>query len=155
LVLCALLCVSGCGKRSVKEQPLEYSHAAHVGKGLPCELCHATVASEAFAGIPSIETCMTCHQGKITESAQEEKLRRIAEAGGALDWQPIFQLPTHVYFSHRRHVTIAGLECRTCHGNLQESTVLPGIAPIDMNMKFCVRCHEERRASVDCISCHQ
>jgi len=150
LVLCA-----ACSRPPVKEQPLKYSHKAHVSNGLPCELCHETVATQAFAGIPSIDSCMTCHQGKITDSPEEEKLRKIAASGGSLDWQPILLLPTHVYFSHRRHVTLVSIECRTCHGGMQDTTAPPDSPPIKITMKFCIRCHEERKASVDCISCHE
>ena len=29
-------------------------------------------------------------------------------------------LPDLTYFNHSQHVTVAGLECQQCHGNMQE-----------------------------------
>src|ERR1700761_2208715 len=44
------------------EQPVPFSHKHHVyGLGFDFRFCHATVEKSAFAGMPSTETCMTCH----------------------------------------------------------------------------------------------
>ena len=44
------------------EQPVPFSHKHHVfGLGIDCRFCHTTVEKSAFAGLPSTETCMTCH----------------------------------------------------------------------------------------------
>ncbi|MEO7156123.1 MAG: cytochrome c3 family protein, partial [Vicinamibacterales bacterium] len=44
------------------EQPLQFSHAHHVGgEGIDCRYCHTSVEKSSFAGIPSTQICMTCH----------------------------------------------------------------------------------------------
>ena len=45
-----------------REQEVPFSHQHHVsGLGVDCRYCHAEVEKAAFAGLPSTETCMTCH----------------------------------------------------------------------------------------------
>jgi hypothetical protein len=44
------------------EQPLQFSHAHHVGgMGIDCRYCHTSVEESAFANIPPTKTCMNCH----------------------------------------------------------------------------------------------
>jgi hypothetical protein len=35
-------------------------------------------------------------------------------------WVRIHNLPSFVYFNHSQHVNVAGVECQTCHGPVQE-----------------------------------
>src|SRR6188474_980211 len=49
--------------KMVRVQPVPFSHAHHVGDlGIDCRYCHTTVESSAFAGMPTSQTCMNCHQ---------------------------------------------------------------------------------------------
>jgi hypothetical protein len=34
-------------------------------------------------------------------------------------WVRIHNLPDFVYFNHSQHVTVAGIECQTCHGPVE------------------------------------
>ena len=44
------------------QQPIPFSHKHHVtDDGIDCRYCHTSVEKSSFAGIPSTETCMTCH----------------------------------------------------------------------------------------------
>ncbi len=44
------------------EQPVQFSHAHHVGgMGIDCRYCHTSVEESAFANIPPTKTCMNCH----------------------------------------------------------------------------------------------
>jgi len=44
------------------DQPVDYSHAVHVGKlGIDCRYCHNTVDEAGFAAIPPTQTCINCH----------------------------------------------------------------------------------------------
>ncbi|MGH7600545.1 MAG: cytochrome c3 family protein, partial [bacterium] len=46
----------------VREQPVPFSHRHHVSQlGIDCRYCHTSVEESNFAGIPSTNTCMTCH----------------------------------------------------------------------------------------------
>ena len=40
-----------------------------------------------------------------------------------IEWIRVHNLPDHAYFNHAQHVTVGGLECQQCHGNMQEKTV--------------------------------
>src|SRR5438132_1727733 len=52
-----------------REQPVPFSHKHHVrGLGIDCRFCHPSVEESAFAGIPSVETCMTCHSQLWTDA---------------------------------------------------------------------------------------
>jgi hypothetical protein len=55
-------------------------------------------------------------------------------------------------FSHRRHVTEAGVACLDCHGTINESTARkPAGLP---NKEICEGCHEETRDQDKCGFCH-
>jgi hypothetical protein len=44
------------------DQPVPFSHQHHVaGLGIDCRYCHTGVEQSAVAGVPAVETCMTCH----------------------------------------------------------------------------------------------
>lgn len=58
-----------------------------------------------------------------------------------VEWVRIHNLPDHVYFNHSQHVTVAGLECQTCHGQIQEMEVVQQFAPLSMG--WCVNCHRD------------
>src|SRR5690606_15599956 len=60
----ALLHLSGYNTRQNDhvEQPVQFSHAHHVGgMGIDCRYCHTSVEEAAFANIPPTKTCMNCH----------------------------------------------------------------------------------------------
>jgi hypothetical protein len=135
-------------------QPLQFSHRAHTSNGLPCVTCHSNVEQGAAAGMPHVETCLLCHQSAITQSAEEEKVRQVAAAGGDLNWRRLYRVPEYVYFSHRRHVTQGGIECARCHGEIGESTAPPPRPAVRLAMADCMNCHAERQVSNDCIRCH-
>src|SRR5712675_1542917 len=47
----------------VRDQPVPFSHAHHVGElGIDCRYCHTTVETAHFANVPPTKTCMNCHQ---------------------------------------------------------------------------------------------
>ena len=50
------------GQSVVRDQPVQFSHAHHVGSmGIDCRYCHTTVEESRFANIPPTKTCMNCH----------------------------------------------------------------------------------------------
>lgn len=136
-------------------QPIRYNHAVHIANGLGCEDCHEGARDQAQATLPTIETCMMCHEEALTDSPEEEKIRTLAAAGEEMPWRQITQVPTHVYFSHRRHVALGGLECAECHGPMETLTEPPRrpYRPIDMDT--CIACHKEREVRYDCNDCHR
>ena len=48
-------------RRPDAQQPIEFPHNTHVGKGVMCEFCHEGVDKGPVAGIPGVRTCMICH----------------------------------------------------------------------------------------------
>src|ERR671918_2589828 len=52
-----------------REQPIQFSHQRHVGgNGIDCRYCHTSVEESGFAGIPSTETCMSCHSQVLSDA---------------------------------------------------------------------------------------
>ena len=52
------------------EQPIQFSHAHHVGGvGIDCRYCHTSVEESAFANIPPTKTCMNCHSQIWSDAA--------------------------------------------------------------------------------------
>ncbi|HTR42432.1 MAG TPA: cytochrome c3 family protein, partial [Pseudomonadales bacterium] len=105
------------------EQPVPFSHKHHVfGLGLDCRFCHATVEHSAFAGMPSTETCMTCHSQIWTNSPMLEPVRQSFRENTPIQWIRVNALPEFVYFDHSIHVA-KGIGCTTCHGPVGEMTL--------------------------------
>lgn len=136
-------------------QPIQFNHAKHKAQGLQCSACHQHVEEQAFAGLPRVETCMLCHSVPQTKSAEEEKVRQFAEKDKNIHWQRLYRMPGDVFFSHRRHVILAKVECQTCHGAIGEAMAPPGRPAVNQSMEWCLACHEKRQASLDCNACHR
>ncbi len=137
------------------EQPIRFNHQKHIGAGLQCSDCHTLFASSPFAGLPKIDTCMTCHQTAMTQSAEEQKIRDLAQQSKPLIWKQINQLPSHLYFSHKTHATSREIACATCHGDMSKATTPPTAPRFAWKMNTCIDCHEKNNASVDCDTCHR
>ena len=136
-------------------QPIAFNHAKHVENGMTCTDCHAGAESQARATLPTLATCMSCHESALTPSVEEEKIRRLAAAGKELAWTQLTRMPAHVYFSHRRHVQLAKLECAMCHGPMEKATAPPRRPFGRLTMDACIECHEQRGARTDCNDCHR
>ena len=134
------------------EQPIKYSHKLHVEtNGIECQYCHSGVNKSSFATIPSLQTCMGCHAVIKKESPEIQKLAKAWEDKVPVQWEPVNNLPEHVNFNHKRHVK-AGVGCQTCHGQVQKMEVVERLSSFKMG--FCVSCHRDNGASIDCGVCH-
>lgn len=138
-------------------QPIEYSHKVHIGNGMTCTDCHISVESKAAASIPNTDVCQTCHSGDepLSKSPEEVKLLRYIKDGGEIPWKQIYEVPDHVYFSHRRHVVDGELDCSTCHGNVAELTAPVSYQVVPVTMERCLDCHRQRKVTNDCLACHR
>lgn len=136
-------------------QPLEFNHRKHVEENeIDCSMCHASYATETFSGFPDNDTCAACHGEAIGQSAEEKRLVAMLKAGRPLVWQPLFRQPSHVFYSHRRHVVSAGLECATCHGEIARTSSPP--RSVDrMTMEECMACHLRSKVAAGCTTCHR
>jgi hypothetical protein len=137
------------------KQPIAFNHAKHIENGLTCTDCHTGVETQAKATLPTVETCMSCHQTALTASAEEAKVRSASEAGQELAWIQFTQVAPHVFFSHRRHVAVAHLKCAECHGPMEKATTPPDRPWRVLNMDACLSCHEQHRVNSDCNDCHR
>jgi len=136
-------------------QPIEFNHRLHIEEvGLECTDCHESFESETFSGMPTAETCAFCHEEATGESPEEARLVKLLQEGSPLVWQPLFRQPSHVFYSHRRHVGVAGIECEVCHGKFA-SKQRPPRRVRRLTMDDCLQCHQEGGVASDCTTCHR
>lgn len=156
LIVALVLLASLLGRTPSVAQPIAFNHRKHTEDlGLACEFCHAYVTRSARAGLPGRELCSACHVVEQGESPEAAKLTRLIQQGDSLVFNKLFRLPAHVYYSHRRHVGIAGIKCETCHGLIQATERPPGRPLVKVDMDFCLGCHRSRSQSSDCVACHR
>jgi hypothetical protein len=134
-------------------QPFPFSHQIHLSKGATCTDCHTAVEQGPRAGIPGLNTCMICHSQIATDRPLIQQITEMQTKGVDLNWNRVYDYfpESHVRFEHAPHIR-AKVECSTCHGNQAEQTVAR--RAVNMNMNFCVSCHQQRQASNDCLTCH-
>ncbi|HLW63182.1 MAG TPA: cytochrome c3 family protein [Flavobacterium sp.] len=154
-------------------QPIHFSHKIHAGEnGIDCKYCHSSARTSKTSGIPSMSVCMNCHKN-ITEFTGSPdslyldyskefytaEIQKIYEAVGwdaatqsytgeekPVKWVRIHNLPDFVYFNHSQHVSVAGLECQTCHGNVESMEIMRQHSPLTMG--WCIECHRETEVNV-------
>jgi NAD-dependent SIR2 family protein deacetylase len=121
------------------EQPIQFSHAHHVGgEGIDCRYCHTSVEESAFANIPPTKTCMNCHSQLWTTAPILEPVRASLRENKPLHWTRVHDLPDFVYFNHSIHVK-QGVGCATCHGRVDKMPLMYQHANLQMN--WCINCH--------------
>ena len=140
--------------RPEPEQPLDFPHNIHAGKQIACtEYCHEAVSTGPVAGLPSVRTCMVCHNTIATDRPRIQQLTAMRERGEDFVWQRVYGYPpaAHVRFNHAPHIR-KDVQCATCHGPIHEGTVAR--RTVSLTMGFCVNCHNENKAPIDCLTCH-
>ncbi len=75
----------------------------------------------------------------------EEEQRYTGESQ-PVEWVRIHNLPDLAYFNHSQHVTVAGIECQTCHGPVEEMEIMYQYAPLTMG--WCINCHRETEVNL-------
>ena len=146
------------------EQPIAFSHKIHAGEnGVDCNYCHSGARHSKSAGVPSANVCMNCHTyiNSGTETGTTE-IAKIYDAIGfdvetrtyienyeqkPIQWVRIHNLPDLAYYNHSQHVNVAGLECQTCHGPVEEMEVLYQHASLTMG--WCIDCHRETEVAME------
>ena len=153
-------------------QPIHYSHKIHAGDNkIDCNYCHSSARKSKTSGIPSLNVCMNCHKniseytgpedlakGYTTEFYNDQIAKLYDAVGWDVDdqsykgeekpvkWIRIHNLPDFVYFNHSQHVTVAGVECQTCHGPVEEMEILEQHSPL--TMRWCIDCHKETNVDI-------
>lgn len=152
-------------------QPIHYSHKIHAGdNGIDCNYCHSSARVSKHSGIPSLNICMNCHKaiGEVAESTAtaeyskefyDGEIKKLYAAVGwdeatqsytgktqPVKWVRIHNLPDFAYFNHSQHVSVAGIECQTCHGPVEEMEIMYQHSPLTMG--WCINCHRETNVKV-------
>jgi len=140
-------------RQPIPVQPIAYTHKAHLANGMQCTDCHTGVDQGPDARIPSVSVCMTCHQVIATDKPEIKKVAAYAARGEDIPWQRVYNfIPSaHVKFNHAPHLR-AGVACAKCHGDMTQQTV--AVRAVDLTMGYCIGCHKQKKASIDCITCH-
>jgi hypothetical protein len=128
------------------KQPIAFSHKIHAGQyEIDCKYCHVGVMKGKSATIPSVNICMNCHNqiksGTNTGEAEIGKIVRAFNENKPIEWVRIHNLPDLAYFNHSQHVNVAGVECQTCHGPIQEMDVVRQHSLLTMG--WCIDCHRK------------
>lgn len=142
------------GQQPPPAQPIAFSHRLHAEeKEIACVYCHPGANRAAVAGLPSVEKCMGCHRTIATDKPEVRKVAEHWENKQSITWARVNYLPDHVRFTHQQHVVVGELECRICHGTPN----MPGgsFARLQPGMAWCLDCHRQRGASIDCATCHK
>jgi hypothetical protein len=136
-----------------------------------CAYCHTGVYKGKQSGIPSSSICMNCHKNisevsDTTATAEYSKayydgeIQKLYNAVGwdkssqkytgktqPVKWVRIHNLQSFVYFNHSQHVTVADVECQTCHGPVQTYEIQKQFAPLTMG--WCVDCHRKTEVKME------
>jgi len=142
----------------------KYCHSsARVSKtsGVPslnvCMNCHKSIYE--YKGNPEGPSAEDLAAGHTNEFYTKEIKKLYAAVGWdeenqkytgktkPVEWIRVHNLPDFVYFNHSQHVSVAGVECQTCHGPVEEMEVLRQHAPLTMG--WCISCHRETNVKME------
>lgn len=152
-------------------QPIYFKHNIHVKQNqIDCKYCHSGTMEGKHALIPSANVCMNCHAavGEGHNEGSAEEIAKIYEATGwdpskskyehadgkfydepredkPIKWVKVHNLQDFVYFNHSQHVVVGGVECETCHGDVENMTTAEQHAPLTMG--WCINCHRDTKVS--------
>lgn len=153
-------------------QPIHYSHKIHSGANqIDCQYCHSSARSSKHSGIPSLNVCMNCHENIAEYNGEEDlekgytkdfytnEIKKLYKAVGwdeqsrtytgdtePVKWVRIHNLPDFVYFNHSQHVNVAGIDCKECHGPIEEMEIV--YQHSSLTMGWCISCHRESDVKV-------
>jgi cytochrome c2 len=153
-------------------QPIAFDHSIHAGdNGIDCNYCHSSARNSKTAGVPSVNVCMNCHakikEGSTTGTTEIQKIYDAIENNTPIEWIRVHNLPDLTYFNHSQHVSVGGLECQQCHGNMQEKTVGEVVTMEELNkisfnkedgiefghatltMGWCIDCHRQKEVDME------
>jgi hypothetical protein len=131
------------------ESQLKFSHKFHIkDAAVDCAACHPTAATSKLSSDNLASThdqCSTCHQDQMSNECgychrdpENVVARPVAERV--------------VIFSHEAHLGMKDVECATCHKGLDETELSSAKNLPDMTT--CNTCHNDRKASNLCETCH-
>jgi hypothetical protein len=167
---------------SGQEQPIRFDHKLHVeDQSMSCSDCHSMRADGTYAGLPTVESCETCHAEVIGSDPDEARfVAEYVQTGREVPWLVYQKQPDNVFFSHAAHSLENCATCHeayekendvcvSCHPNVATSDSNPvyrenrltGYSSMTMKMSECESCHavhmqtEQTAASNACFVCHK
>jgi c(7)-type cytochrome triheme protein len=151
------LAVPGCEDRAVvvvDSRPV-FSHERHVkGEEMKCSSCHRQAEKGDEAGMPTIKSCMKCHEG-IDEKKPESKRVAVYVVNEKPVFSSVTRLSDEVKFSHKTHVVDGKIECATCHKGVESAKTISNRLRVEK--RECVQCHAKQKvaqADNNCQVCH-
>lgn len=145
-------------------QPIAFNHVVHVeNAGMVCEDCHYLRDDGTFSGLPTTESCASCHAEAITDHPEEKRfIREYVDTGREIrkEWLVYQKQPDNVFFSHAAHSID---RCMTCHMEYETTADLCKVCHIDMSVVTDPPVYKENRLSgysddtmmmPTCESCH-
>ena len=152
LFAAALLAASAWAQTAAPEQPLPFSHKVHAGTlKVQCKLCHPNPDPGEMMTVAGAAKCMQCHSAIKAESPYIQRLAAFAKNDREIRWARVYQIPDFVRFSHRAHLA-SGNTCQECHGQVAQRDQL--FREVNLSMGGCMDCHRAKKASLDCLFCH-
>jgi hypothetical protein len=135
------------------EQPIPFSHKVHAkNKRISCLFCHHTADQGPKAGLPTVDKCLLCHNEIISQFPPIQDIHESYDEGEGIPWVRVYRVADHAHFNHQVHV-LKGFDCAECHGNVREMDRI--LLNQKIHMGWCVDCHRENDATVDCLACHR
>jgi c(7)-type cytochrome triheme protein len=153
--------------------PLRFSHELHVSL-LECKDCHSSAYNSVRArdvNLPPEATCFDCHDAeKAAHGAKTDPPASCdtCHPGYEPEWLPgadfadtkqvkVFPEPViipepHIKFNHRVHVE-RGIGCEACHGDMAKVELATRDNALPL-METCIGCHDGKKASDACRTCH-
>jgi mono/diheme cytochrome c family protein len=124
------------------EQPIKFSHKLHAGQyQINCNYCHTGVYAGKGGNVPSANICMNCHNAIKRESPEIQKIYAAIENDEPIQWVRVHNLPDLAYFNHSQHTNVGGLECKSCHGEIEKMEVVEQRSSLTMG--WCIDCHRQ------------
>jgi hypothetical protein len=136
------------------EKDLAFSHRLHGEQGLSCEDCHAGAVDSDEPGMPTLESCMLCHEGMEEEKPPEQRITALYSVDGSYRRRGAGRLPEDILFSHSAHAGNYALDCSACHADVASSDRV--VEEHAISMAECSECHVDRGVgrTSDCATCH-
>jgi hypothetical protein len=126
-------------------------HQKHLDRDLACVDCHDPDETGTPA-VPKVETCFECHEDLAEDSAPVRAyFDEIRQEDGGYAFVQRWKIPD-IVANHSGHAA-AGVTCDQCHGPPSNG---PYVKPRSVQLKqLCISCHEDRKVSTDCQTCHR
>jgi hypothetical protein len=155
LLLGALGCQAAAAPADAAANPpaVAFSHKTHAADNqIGCGVCHPYARHSPNAGLAPASVCIGCHKFVSKDKPDIKTLAAEFAAGRSLTWTRMHRVPDHVFFSHERHLA-RNVECQACHGDVASMALDRRVH--ELQMGFCMDCHREKQATVDCLACHK